>query len=166
MKKIRSLFCLSIDVIGFIDLAIIVISCFAQVIYRYIFGKSFFWVEELSIYLMIWLAFLGASKASALQENTRLSFIIKKLPHVLGTIVECISHLITIAFLYYLITYGFKLVGMLGSRYSVAVKIPMSFVYGALPVCGIFMMIFTILALAETIMTEFSKPNGKTEEDK
>ncbi len=152
MNRIKALFCKSVDIIGFIDLSIIVIVGFAQVIYRYVFGKSFFWAEELSIYMMVWLGFLGAAKASVNQENTRIGFLVNLFPRRVSVFLQTIAYILTVVFLGYMIIYGFQLTSMLWQRISVAVKVPMALVYLALPVSGIFMLIFTVLALYDTVM--------------
>ena len=164
MQKFKSLFCRTVDIAGFVALMVIVVTCFAQVVYRYIFDKSFFWVEELAVYLMIWIAFLGAAKATATQENTRLGFVVKLFPKKICAALETLAHLITLIFLGFLVYYGFVMASTQWVRYSVAVKIPMALVYGALPVCGVFMAIFTAVAMAETIRDGFFRTKQKEED--
>ena len=161
MKIFKARFSNVIDIIGFIAMAVIVIVCFIQVICRYFLEKSIFWAEELSVYLMIWAAFLGAAKATVYQENTRLGFIIKAFPTKLRVILECIAYLFTLIFLVFLVYYGFQLAGTQWNRYSAAVGIPMALVYGALPISGIFMVVFTAISMIESIGNLFLRKEVK-----
>ncbi len=159
-EKSRKAFNTIVDILGFAAMAVIVVSCFAQVIYRYFFGKSIFWAEETSIYLMIWIAFLGAAKATANQENTRLGFVVKALPKKLGITVEVLAHLCMIGFSTIITIYGFALASTQWVRTSVSTVLPMALVYGALPVCSIFMVLFTVFALIECIYKGSNKGKG------
>lgn len=61
--------------LGVIALALICIISFANVVIRYITDMSFAFTEEYSIFLMVVLAFAGASAASRRNEHIRISLL-------------------------------------------------------------------------------------------
>jgi TRAP-type transport system small permease protein len=54
---------------------------FGNVIGRYGFGVTLIWADEVQIYIMIWMAFLGAVVASRRQMHLRMDLLVKMLPH-------------------------------------------------------------------------------------
>lgn len=48
---------------------------FAQVVNRFVFHGTFAWAEEISIYMMVWLVFLGASINVLEESNIRIDFL-------------------------------------------------------------------------------------------
>ena len=55
-------------------LAAFVTILFAQIISRQLFGYSFSWSEELSVYMFVWFVFFGASYAAKLAAHNRVTF--------------------------------------------------------------------------------------------
>jgi TRAP-type C4-dicarboxylate transport system permease small subunit len=64
----------------FIGLALagVVFICLMQVIARYAFNASFSWAEEVSITLVLWAVWVGASVAVKSNDHLRLAFLEKK----------------------------------------------------------------------------------------
>lgn len=61
-------------------MAIIVVSIFAQVVSRYLFGQPLVWVEELSTYAFIWGSFVGASAGLKRGMHLRIESFVARLP--------------------------------------------------------------------------------------
>ena len=61
--------------LGIIALALICIISFANVVVRYVTDISFAFTEEYSVFLMVVLAFAGASIASRRNEHIRISLV-------------------------------------------------------------------------------------------
>lgn len=53
---------------------------FGNVIGRYGFGVTLIWADEVQIYVMIWMAFLGAVVASRRRMHLRMDLLVKMLP--------------------------------------------------------------------------------------
>jgi TRAP-type C4-dicarboxylate transport system permease small subunit len=51
-----------------------VILLFVQIVSRELFGHSFSWIEELSVYMFVWFVFFGASYAALKGAHNRVTF--------------------------------------------------------------------------------------------
>ena len=71
---------------------------FAQVVNRFVFHGTFAWAEEISIYMMVWLVFLGASINVLEESNIRIDFFVKLLPLRMQEFLEIICQLACAAF--------------------------------------------------------------------
>lgn len=60
-------------------LAGVVFICLMQVVARYAFSASFSWAEEISVTLVLWSVWVGASLCIKSNSHLRLSFLEKKL---------------------------------------------------------------------------------------
>jgi TRAP-type C4-dicarboxylate transport system permease small subunit len=65
-----------------------VILSFVNVIGRYVFGATFIWADEIQIYIMIWMAFLGAVVVTWREMHLRMDLLFKMLPLSLQRIVR------------------------------------------------------------------------------
>ncbi|MFA7468559.1 MAG: TRAP transporter small permease [Desulfotomaculaceae bacterium] len=52
-----------------------IILCFLQVLFRYVFEFSAPWTEELSRYMMVWLIFIGAAWATHAQNHIEIDVL-------------------------------------------------------------------------------------------
>ena len=53
---------------------------FANVVGRYVFGYSISGADEIQIYIMVWMAFLGAAVVAWRREHLRMDVLVKMLP--------------------------------------------------------------------------------------
>jgi TRAP-type C4-dicarboxylate transport system permease small subunit len=53
---------------------------FANVVGRYGFGRSILWADELQVYIMIWMAFLGAAVVSWRNLHLRMDVLVQFYP--------------------------------------------------------------------------------------
>lgn len=54
-----------------------VILLFVQIVSREVFGHSFSWIEELSVYMFVWFVYFGASYAALKGAHNRVTFQFK-----------------------------------------------------------------------------------------
>jgi TRAP-type transport system small permease protein len=147
----RSLFDRMLDLISFVN---IVITGIALVVLTIIFGWLVFgryvlnatptWVEQVSLLLIVYIGFLGASVG--VHQNTHLgvSAFLEMSPKPLRRIFELISHLIMAGFALIMTIYGYKL-----TVFKWSTEIPLLHVsegLRALPILlsGVFIFLFTI----------------------
>lgn len=74
-----------------IAFAAAVILSFVNVIGRYVFGSTIIWADEIQIYIMIWMAFLGAVVATWRQMHLRMDLLFKMLPPPLRLCVQVLE---------------------------------------------------------------------------
>jgi len=124
-------------------LALFVTLLFAQIVSRQLFGYSFSWSEELSVYMFVWFVFFGASYAAKLAAHNRVTFQYKLMPEKLPPILEGISDLIWIGFNSYFVylSYDFVFNKMNLFWKSQTLGIPMKYIYMILPIAFALMTI-------------------------
>ena len=101
---------------------------------RYVFLVSIPWTEELSRYLMIWTSFFAFGVAYRRGELILVRLLIDRLPPKLIRLAAFVSNLLCSFFLVLVIVYGWRLCLANSSQVSPAARIPMSFIYSAIPV--------------------------------
>ena len=74
-----------------IAFAAAVILSFVNVIGRYMFGSTIIWADEIQIYIMIWMAFLGAVVATWRQMHLRMDLLFRMLPPPLRLCVQVLE---------------------------------------------------------------------------
>ena len=94
---------------GFLMFAALTIS-FSEIIARYIFEYSFYWAEEISIYLVIWSTFFGACSATQKGEHIRVQIFIRRLNRNVIVKIELVCTVLCIAFSVLLFSSGISLV--------------------------------------------------------
>lgn len=115
---------------------------FFQVVSRYCFDIAHFWAEELAVFSMIWLVFLGSVIAESRCDHTRITFFVNLLPVKLRAYVNSFSDLLCIIFLTVLTVKSSSVITIAMRNISTGVRIPMGFVYLSLPIGGILMILY------------------------
>ncbi|MDO4277323.1 MAG: TRAP transporter small permease [Lachnoclostridium edouardi] len=118
---LRSLSCITI--------CTLVIVTGLQVVNRYVFHKSFTWVEELGGMAMVYITYFGAAMATINNSNTRIDFFIHKLPRPICQAFEILDDCICIGFLGVISCLSWKLAGSNMNALSAAMKIPLAVNY-------------------------------------
>ncbi|MDK2800347.1 MAG: TRAP-type transport system small permease protein [Clostridiales bacterium] len=130
--------------------AMIVVS-FLQVLFRYVLHNSLTWSEELARYLFVWSAFLGAAIAYDAARHVEMDLVTSMLKPGMKKIFRIISYIVIAIFLYYVIQYGFQIVVKTMTQPSPALRIPMGYVYLAIPIGAIGMALVLINNILEDL---------------
>lgn len=131
-------------VLGMFLLAIMSALVIGEVGMRYAFGSSTTWVEELTRYLMVWMTMLAASSAIRRAELIGVTLLVDRLSPIKRRVVMSVAHCLVLAFLCLVVYHGINLVERSFVLSAPALRIPMAWVYLAVPVGGILMIIQTI----------------------
>lgn len=119
--------------------AVATVVATAQVLLRYFGGTGLFWAEELTVYVLVWTAFIAAS--AAVRSNDHLTVELlqvalgPKLQRVLHRIVAVVGLLSGAALLVYSVQFVETVYDY--EQLSPALQWPMWIVYLALPLCGL-----------------------------
>lgn len=109
----------------------------AQIVCRLYF-TALAWSEELTRYLMVWATFLGASCVYRRCGHISVTVIQNLFPRMGKKMMQVCCHLLCGMFFIAAVVYGLEYMGMQSRQLSAALRIPMSWVYLAIPVgCGI-----------------------------
>jgi len=129
---------------GFEDLSMMVFMSvaitltFSQVIMRYAFNAPLFWAEEVVLYSIICMSFIGISYGIKHQSHIAVEVLNAFMPNKYQKHLSIAQGLIGIVFSLVLLYLGWKLVSVTFSRgqLSSALRIPIAWVYLAIPIAG------------------------------
>ena len=127
-------------------LVALVISVFVQVLSRYIVNVSNPWTEESARYFFVWVSMLGA--ALGVQRGSHFGFdaLVRRLPPP-GERVARLAALGVVLGMAGLIAFqGWRLVELGASETGPATDVPMPWVYAAVPLGGVLIMIHVALS--------------------
>lgn len=128
------------------------------------------WTEELARFLLIWVSLLGGAVAFGTKGHLGVDFFVGKFDPDARKLMMVVSHLIVLFFAAAVFLYGgWRVVGgAMEQKTSALTFLKMGHVYMALPIAGVFMVLFTIENLIETLATPASKlcePEAEVEVD-
>jgi TRAP-type C4-dicarboxylate transport system permease small subunit len=116
----------------------------AEILYRAVFGKSLLWVVDFSQFIFIWIMMLSATIAMYRGDHVLIDYFKEKLPTRMGHLLDLLTRLCFFGFYIILIVVGFTVAGTrMGIQY-VTLGWPTGLAYYALPVSGIFMVLFIL----------------------
>lgn len=124
-------------------LAVFVLMLFAQILARQLFGFSIAWTEELSTYLFVWFAYLGAVVAAKMSAHNRVTVHFMFMPKWLTRTLLTVADLLWVAFNLYFVwlSYDFVFNRMNLFWKSQTLGVPMKYFYMILPIA------FTLMSI-------------------
>lgn len=122
-------------------LSTFVILLFVQIIVRQFFAYSIPWGEELSTYMFVWFAYLGAVVAAKMSAHNRVTFQFKFFPPIVKKVSETGADLIWVAFNLYFtwLSYDFVFNRMNLFWKSQTTGVPMKYFFMVLPLSFLLM---------------------------
>ena len=140
-------------------LMLMVVIIFMQVFTRFVFSFSFRWAEELGRYLVIWMVFLAGCSALRKGQLVGIKFVVEKMPKKYKVLIELISNILILFFLFIMTSFGTQLVqfNLARKQLSPALRIPIGWIYLAIPTSGIIMIIFISYDLLFKIRSVYYK---------
>jgi len=114
---------------------------------RYVLNASLGWADELARFLFIYVSLLGAVLAYQHNEHVSLDLVIEKIGNPgMQKIVRVFGQLLIVVALGFFTFYSLE-VAISARNVSPALYIPMSIVYGVMPVSGLLMFVMAIFKL-------------------
>ena len=137
--------------------AIIIITMFSQVLFRYILNQSLYWSEEIVRYLFVWLVFFGGALVIRDDGHIGIDFLLTKIPDRYSRKLKNLDVYISIIVNLFFAIAGTILIFKLRGPSSPALGLPVNwFLYAALPLASIISIYYLYLQLKR------AKNNGKT----
>ncbi len=112
------------------------------------------WTEEAAIFLLMWVALLGSAVAYGAKAHLGVDYFVGKLHPQAQRLAEALVHTLTAVFAAAaLIWGGYVLVSetLAAGQLSPALHVKVGYVYLAVPICGVFILLFCLEAIAELI---------------
>ena len=146
-------------------LAFMVVIVFSNVIARYFLNSSLAWSEEVSRFMFIWLAFLGAVLAYVKNEHLGLDILTMILPDKASRAVLVLANLLVIAAIGIILYGGWTMTTFTFSSgwTSPALAIPYGFVYIIVPFSGLLLLLQSFLKLGDNISLLIKSIKGEIE---
>ena len=137
-----------------ISMGVLVIDVVWQVITRYLLKNPSSWTEELATFLMIWVGLLGASVALNRGSHLGIDYIVSKMSQRKAMYVSLfVFTLIMLFSLLVMVIGGIQLVHriLITNQVSPALGLKMGYVYLAIPISGLFLVIYSIELFFKTL---------------
>lgn len=133
-------------------MAIMVVTVTWQVLTRYVLGTPSSYTMELSTFLLIWITLLGSAYALRLRAHLGIDVVVRALSDRGKEIAGIAVHVaIIVASLVIFIYGGSRLVyvTLVLNQLSPAFQIPMGYVYSVVPITGVLMVYYAVVAINE-----------------
>ncbi len=135
----------------------IVALVFLQVVSRYVFEFSINWAQELTVYILIWLVFLGCSMGIRDGKVASLTIVTDRISEPLKRACAIIVNILLIAFFVITIYSNMEIIGFAMIRTSPVLKANMGLISSAFSVAAAITIIYCVeklLALVGIIKEE------------
>ena len=130
---------------------------FVNVALRYLTNQSIEWAEEVSRHMMIWLTFLGAGPVLRYGGHIAIDNLQDALPVRLAVAVRVLVALLLFAFFGFMVWYGWLYMGRTMFQLTAATQIPFAYIYAAMPVGGLLLLIhWALIVRAYVLKREFA----------
>lgn len=147
---------------------IMTITVIGGVFFRYVLRNPLGWTEALARYLMIWVSLLAVSVGIRKKEHVRLEFIIRALPSKVAKMLNILSNILILLFLYELTKYGIDMAVSGLKQKSLALGITMFWPLASVPISAGLALLQQIFEIILSFQADASKKDilGSTEVDK
>lgn len=130
--------------LGVIFLSIFFIAILIQIVTRYL-GVSVIWTEEVANYSFVWAIFMGAAVMVNRREHFSFDFLTQKLEGKKRAGLLLVIDSIVAVFAFFITIYGFEAVTTFWDyNWLTLPDFKMGYIWSAIPVMGITMMIYSI----------------------
>ena len=141
-------------------MAVMVSTILMQVFFRYVLNAAMPWPEELTIFLLSWMSFIGAAIALKSWQHIGITLFANMLPKKIQQYLSILVKLTVLFFAGFLTYTGILLVQQSTHMVSDALRISMIWPRMSLSVGGAIMVIHTINALYKEISLLFQTSEG------
>lgn len=166
MNLIRKALTVSEHILGALCVAafaVMVALAAAAVFFRFVVNSSLAFPEEVVRYLFVWMVFLGSAIAFRRNLHAAVEMVVNWMPQRLRQAVLTLANLLCVAFFVVLIFYGMRIVALVYPQESPALEISMSYVYAAVPVGAVFMLLYALEALLFNVRGVGATPPGQAD---
>jgi len=134
-----------------------VISILLAIISRFVIKIPIPWTEELSRYLMIWMAFIAGSLGLKRGVHVGINFVVQRVPEAVSRWMGLITNIALLIFFMVLIIEGFHMTILVASQMSPVLRVSMAWVYSSLPVGATLFNFFVIQSIVENMKELWKK---------
>lgn len=133
-----------------------------QVWFRYVIKGSLPWSEESARYLMIWLGFLGASRAFRQERHIGMTALVGLLPEKPRRTCLFVMHILAAGLMIFLAYLGFSLLPGVAPETTPALRISLAWIYLAIPVGMVLCAIQVAVLAVKDLVPAQAKTGGNS----
>jgi len=117
---------------------------FVAVLSRFLFGRSFYWIDAYSRYALIWITFLGCAVVLRERKHIGVDIIIDLLPQILRKLIIKFDSFLILLFSFAMFIQGVKLYKVTSRQIIPDLNIKMSNICLIIPISGIFLALVAL----------------------
>jgi len=140
----------------FVMMAVMAMLVFVNVVCRYIFTFSIIWAEEVSQYLMIWIAYLGAGLAMREGRHVAIEMLQDRLPTPLGRTLRMVVGGLVLGFLGLVTVLGFQFVAFAWQQETPVLNISLGIPYLAVPIGAMLFALHLLLTFRNYVEKQYA----------
>ncbi|MBN2843355.1 MAG: TRAP transporter small permease [Sedimentisphaerales bacterium] len=159
LKTMRIGLCRVLEFALIIAVIVLTLDVLWGVITRYVFGSQAKWTEELARFLLVWVSLLGGAAAFGEKAHLGVDYFFNLLEPSARRLLTILSYVAIIFFaVSVFIVGGVQLVqsNFASGQMAPALQINMGWVYAAVPVAGVFILLLACQQLIETMAEYFA----------
>lgn len=134
-----------------ISIFVMLFVIFVQVIFRYVLHHSLTFSEELARYLFVYIVFFGTAVVARENGHIVMGVLTQKLKGKIAKYTKITAYGFTMLFVIILFYQGLKIVILTSYQLSPALRIPMSYVYLAIPIASFVMFCNILILIIDTL---------------
>ncbi|WP_084645475.1 TRAP transporter small permease [Marinimicrobium agarilyticum] len=144
-------------------LAMVAMTCW-QIVSRYLLGAPSTYSEEFLRFSLVWVSMLTMAYVAGLRKHVRFTLFSDKASEHLQCYWQVFIELAFLAFaVFVLIQGGFNASSITMNQISPSLRLPMGYVYFALPVAGTILAVYSVLNCIELLTGAIDPDEEKTQ---
>lgn len=147
LDKIESVITKIMGYLLAILMGIMMVDVFAAVIVRYVIKQSFSFSDEIGRYVFVWIVFIGMAMCVSLDKHVSLDLLPKALKGAPKKYLMLVIYIFQIILFAAILMGSFQLLKIGGNQKSASLRIPMTYIYLCIPICGITSIYFLVLKI-------------------
>lgn len=154
LLKLKKGMTTALDAALIVAVLLLVLDVIWGVFTRYVMNEQAKWTEELARFLLVWVSLLGGAVAFGSKAHLGVDYFVGKFHPEARKLVAVMTHLIVLFFaIAIFLVGGSRMVAdaLAMEQMTPALGWKMGHVYLALPIAGVFMVLFTLENLTETL---------------
>lgn len=144
---------------------VLLVSLAAGVLFRYFLNAPLFWSDELAMFCLAWITFIGGSMCIKMKASPSITMLIDSVKPAARRVISIISTLILLIFIVYVLY--LSIVWITGpniqSQISTSLKWPKFYFYLSVPVSFGFMTIHAVELFIKTVLNKEDEDEEKFE---
>ncbi|WP_124066793.1 TRAP transporter small permease [Clostridium sp. E02] len=134
-----------------------------QIVTRYFFNRPSTISEELLTYTFTWMSLFASAYVFGQKDHMRIGYIADKITGTPKKYLEFCIEILAFVFAGVVMVYGGLAITKLTMIQTTAsLRIPMGYIYAAVPASGLLIMIFSVMNAIDILHTDFSKKKEET----